>query len=134
MRQVLRTQITTSPNGTTTVTREVKIENRAKFLELLGKHHNLWTGEIEYPDEVLSRLLGIPKALLPAHLDDPDAIEAEAPTELPAHMALDANRVAKHDVEKGAESEAGKLDDELNANQQLTDGRRFGRLPNFTAS
>jgi hypothetical protein len=42
-------------------------------------------------------------------------------TELPADVALDTNR--EHDLEKRTESEAGKLDDELNANQQLTDWR-----------
>jgi hypothetical protein len=86
---------------------------------------------------VLARILGVPKGSLPPKLDEPDAIEAEAvevpnkseersltlagkPKELPADLDSDTNR--ERDLEKRTESEAGKLDKELNANEQLTDG------------
>ncbi len=56
------------------VTTEVELHDKNGSLELMGKHHGLWTDEIDDPDEVLSRLLGIPKTLLPANLDpDPNA-------------------------------------------------------------
>lgn len=116
----VKTRTTTHPNGATTVTQEFKLENRKGFLQLLGKHHKLWTGEIDDPDEVLSRLLGIPKALLPASLNEPPAIDAEViaipdkseerslalarnSTAVPADVALDASR--EHDLEKRPESE-----------------------------
>lgn len=127
--------------------KKTKLEIEA--LVHLGKHHGLWTDEIDDPDEVLSRLLGIPKALLPTKLDDAnDVIEgdvvdeseersltvARKSTTLPAHMALDANKEANHDVRKRPEPElpqphmspsekVGELDEGLKSlNQQLTDG------------
>jgi hypothetical protein len=116
----IRTRTTTTRNGATTVTQEVKVENRKGFLELLGKHHGLWTDEFEDPREVLARILGRPKGWLPPKLDEPDAIEAEAvevpnkseersltlagkSKELPADVALDAK--GEHDLEQRTESE-----------------------------
>jgi hypothetical protein len=134
----IKTRTVSYPNGTVAVTQEVKVENRKGFLELLGKHHGVWTDEFEDPREVLARIPGVPKGSLPPKLDEPDAIEAEAvevpnkseersltlagkPKELPADLDSDTNR-REHDLEKRTELEAGKLDNELNANQQLTDG------------
>jgi hypothetical protein len=74
-------------------------------------HHGLWTDELD-PDEELARLLGYPKAFIPAKRDEPDAIEAEGvevsrnggkgsltlareSTELPADVALEAHGGAK---------------------------------------
>lgn len=68
----VKTRTTTHPNGARTVTQEFKVENRKGFLELLGKHHLLWSNEYLSPDkidEILSSALGIPKALLPAMLE-----------------------------------------------------------------
>ncbi len=120
------------------VTTEMELRDKNGSLELMGKHHNLWTGEIDDPDEVLSRILGYPKALLPAHLDEPDAIDAngsltlaQRSTELSADVALDTNR--EHDLEKRTDWEDGKLDEDLNQlNQQVTNGQRLERQVSAT--
>jgi len=125
----IKTRTVTYPNSTVAVTREFKMENRKGFLELMGTHHDLWNPVIKDPDAVLASILGYARGALPAKLDEPDAIDLES-TELPADVALDTNR--EHDLEKRTESEAGELDDELNANQQLTDGRRLERQVSAT--
>jgi hypothetical protein len=43
----------------------------------MGKHHGLWNDQIDDPDEVMSRWLGIPKHLLPTHLDEPGVVEGD---------------------------------------------------------
>jgi hypothetical protein len=43
----VETVSTTYPNGTVTVRGKFRVEPRRGFLELLRKHHNLRTGEIE---------------------------------------------------------------------------------------
>jgi hypothetical protein len=56
------------------VTTEVELRDKNGSLELIGKHLNLWNGEIMDPDEILERILGIPKALIPASFErDPNA-------------------------------------------------------------
>ena len=149
----VKTRTTTQPNGARTVTQEFKVENRKGFLELMGKHHLLWSDESMDWDEILARLTGIPKALLPAKLDEPSWIEAEPievsnknearslalprnSTALAAQLALDASSA---DLEKQPEAElsqqhkslaekTGRLDEELkNVNQQPTDGQRLQR-------
>jgi hypothetical protein len=118
----IRTRTTTTRNGATTVTQEFKIEARSKFLELLGKHHGLWTDEIDDPREVLARILGRPKGWLPPKLDEPDAIEAEA-VEVPNKSEERSLTLAGKPKDLPADLDsAGKLDNELNANEQLTDG------------
>jgi hypothetical protein len=98
----------------------VELRDKNASVELMGKHHGLWTDEFEDPREVLARILGRPKGWLPPKLDEPDAIEAEAvevpnkseersltlagkSTELPADVALNTNR--EHDLEKRTEPE-----------------------------
>lgn len=65
----METVTTTDAKGNVTVRKKFKIEPRSKFLELLGKHHGLWTDEIDDPDELLSQYLGIPKHLLPTSIE-----------------------------------------------------------------
>lgn len=87
-------EITTTryPNGTEKTTRRIKVEPRKGFLELLGNHHGLIKGDDEERakalaraltgkdnpdhDDVLSKITGIPKALLQsAPLDGPVPME-----------------------------------------------------------
>jgi hypothetical protein len=51
-----------------TIVYDATLRDKIGALHDLGLHHDLWNPEIDDPDEVLSRILGIPKALLPAHL------------------------------------------------------------------
>src|SRR5713101_5662677 len=99
----------------------VELRDKNASLHDQGTHHGLWTHEDQDWDEILARLTGIPKALLPAHLDDePDVIEAEVievsdkseersltpareSTDLPADVASNTNR--EHDLEKRPETE-----------------------------
>jgi hypothetical protein len=56
---------------TETTIQRFAIEDRRAALELLGKHWDIWKDSLD-PDEVFERLLlGIPKHLIPAKLDDP---------------------------------------------------------------
>jgi transposase-like protein len=57
------------PNG---MVKSLELRDRNASLHDLGTHHGLWTDEIDDPDEVLSRFLGIPKAQLTGmKLDEP---------------------------------------------------------------
>ena len=70
----VETVSTTYPNGTVTVRKKFRVEPRKGFLELLGKHLGLWDNETPDYDEILARIAGVPKALLPANLEpDPNA-------------------------------------------------------------
>ena len=51
------------------VTTEVELRDKNGSLELMGRHNNLWSGEIDDPDEILSRILGIPKSQIPASFE-----------------------------------------------------------------
>ena len=56
------------------VTTEVELRDKNGSLELMGRHHRCWTDEIDDPEEILARICGIPRALIPASLDpDPNA-------------------------------------------------------------
>lgn len=59
----------------TVVTHEVELRDKSGSAELLGKHHELWTGEMDDPAQFFADFLGIPKAMLPTSLEEP-------PTEL----------------------------------------------------
>jgi hypothetical protein len=50
--------------------KSVELRDKNGALELMGKHHDLWTGDYEDPDEVLSRFLNIPKRMLPSALEN----------------------------------------------------------------
>jgi hypothetical protein len=99
--------------------KSLELRDKNASLHDLGTHHGLWTDDLD-PDEEIARLLGYPKAIIPAKLDEPDAIEDEAvevsrngekssltlareATELPADVALNTNR--EHDLERRTESE-----------------------------
>jgi hypothetical protein len=48
----------------------IELRDKSSSIELMGKYHGVWTGDIGDPDEIFQRLLGIPKQLIPAKLDD----------------------------------------------------------------
>ena len=66
----VETTATNHPNGKVTFRTRLKIEGGGKFLELMGKHHGLWTDEFKDPQEELARYFGIPKHQLPPTLDE----------------------------------------------------------------
>lgn len=104
-----------------TVAQEVGLRDKNISLELMGRRHDLWSGDIGDPEELLSRLTGIPKHLLPTSLDEPyiveDVVESSDETEqsaislprestaLPAHLMSDANSEDNHNLETTTESE-----------------------------
>ena len=109
-------------DGTVEETRAFELELRDKngSLELMGRHHVLWFGEIGDPEEVLSRLTGIPKHLLPTTLEpyiNEDVVESSdeddqsaltlprESTALPAHLTSNANTEVNHDLETKPQSE-----------------------------
>ena len=118
----------------------------------MGRHHDLWFGEIGDPEEVLSRLTGIPKHLLPTTLEpyiNEDVVESSdeddqsaltlprESTALPAHLMSEANTEANHELETIPESELpqeemaslerdGKLEDDDSNQQRSEDKKRAG--------
>ena len=59
------------------VRHEFSLRDKNLNLQLLGKHHGLWTDEYEDPDDLISEALGIPKHLLPSTFDEPGSALGE---------------------------------------------------------
>jgi hypothetical protein len=116
------------PNGTVAVTQEIKVENRKGFLKLLGNHHGLWRdGEVPNFDDVLELYLGIPTALLPAKLDEPDAIDAEAVATFLDHEptpqeCIVSNPLTRSKVELMKQDEKSPRENALQGYQKLNRG------------
>ena len=45
----------------------MELRDKNASVELMGKHHGLWTDEIKDPEAILSELLGIPKHIPQIH-------------------------------------------------------------------
>jgi hypothetical protein len=52
----------------------IELRDKSSSIELMGKHHGVWSSEIDDPEEIFERLLGIPRTQIPATLEpDPNA-------------------------------------------------------------
>ena len=47
----------------------IELRDKSSSIELMGKHHGVWSSEIDDPEEILSRYTGYPKSLIPPTLE-----------------------------------------------------------------